>query len=188
MAKLRAMRGKAAAILGGAFDPVHEGHLYLARRALKELPATQVRLIPNGEPPHRAAPVTSWRLRLQMCEQATAQDKNITVGEDEPPGKPRRTVTTIRKLGKHSRLILIVGADAFRLFRRWKEWRAILKLTSVAVANRQGSPRAFRAAPSHWLSRCKTRPKKLWRGAYFWNVKPPRVSSTELRARKNKNK
>ena len=174
---------RTTAILGGTFDPIHLGHLHLARRALKELPAADVRLIPNGEPPHKTSPMNEWHTRLAMCRRATANDKRIVVGDDEPPGKKRRTIQTLRKLRKKSRLILIVGGDAFARFRYWKEWRGIFALASVAVARRRGLPMPKRAVPAQWTAQT-IKPKHLWRGVYFWQTSPPRISSTTLRAKK----
>lgn len=176
--------GNTIAVLGGAFDPIHDGHLHLARRALRELPAAQVRLIPNGAPPHKPQPAADWHWRMLQCQRATAGDKRIIVGDDEPPGKKRRTINTIRKLRQKSPLILIVGADAFWHFRRWREWRGILRVASIAVARRRGCPMPIRAVPPRWTAKV-VKPGKLWRGVYFWrtNAPAPRISSTTLRAR-----
>lgn len=181
-----AMTIRATAILGGAFDPVHEGHLHLARRALRELPIMRVRLIPNGAPPHKSKPAASWHERMAMCRRATADDRRIVVGGDEPPGKKRRTINTLRKLGKtrkKPRPILIVGGDAFLHFRRWKEWRGIFALAAVAVARRRGSVVPKRAVPPRWMAKT-ARPKKLWRGVYFWQTLAPPICSTAIRAKR----
>ena len=170
------------AVLGGAFDPIHEGHLHLARRALRELPAARVRLVPNGAPPHKIT-AESWRRRIQNCRRATADDKRIIVGDDEPPGRKRRTINTLRKLRQRSKLILIIGDDAFWHFRRWREWRGILRLASIAVARRRGSPVPKRAVPPQWTAKT-AKPKKLWKGVYFWRADAPRISSTALRAKR----
>ncbi len=174
-------RRETVAVLGGAFDPVHCGHIHLARRALRELPVNAVRLIPNGEPPHRPPPLLDWRKRCALCRIAAAGEKAVTVGEDEPPGKRRRTVATLRKLRRRARPVLLLGADAFRGFRKWKEWRALLRLAPVVVARRKGSPPARRAVPPQWIAKARARPKKLWRGALFWNPRAPEISSTQLR-------
>ncbi|MGI9337704.1 MAG: nicotinate-nicotinamide nucleotide adenylyltransferase [Gammaproteobacteria bacterium] len=179
---MRTTATAATAVLGGTFDPIHEGHLHLARRALRDFPAARVCLIPNGAPPHRAKPSASWHARMTMCQMATADDKRIVIGDDEPPGNQRRTIRTVRKLRRKSRVILIIGGDAFLHFRRWKEWRNILALASVAVARRRGSPSPKRAVPPQWAAKT-AKPKRLWRGVYFWHTLAPRMSSTALRAK-----
>lgn len=173
-----------AAILGGAFDPVHRGHLAMAKRALRDLPVAEVRLIPNGAPPHRPPTKHSWRERIRFCEKATTNLPRVRVGYEEPPGQIRYTTDTVRRCRRRGlHLILLMGSDAFAGFHRWRQWRRILQTANIAVARRKdgGAPNAaVRAA----VKKVK-HPRLLAEGAgrvFAWNFCPGDISSTAIRA------
>ena len=69
----------ALGLLGGTFDPIHYGHLELAREVKDAAGLAVVRLIPAGDPPHRGAPVASARQRLAMVELAVADYNGLGV-------------------------------------------------------------------------------------------------------------
>lgn len=182
------MRGifrRRAAILGGAFDPVHCGHLALARRAARDLPVSAVRLVPNGAPPHRPAAKLSWEKRVRLCELAAARLPRVAVGREEPPGQIRRTVDTVRRHRlRHRRVLLIMGADAFAEFHRWRGWRRILRMANIAVARRDGGGDARAVVRS--AARTVKNPRLLADGAgrvFMWRFRPGKISSTAIRAR-----
>ena len=129
-------------MLGGTFDPVHNGHLAIARRALDELALTRVLLIPNGVPPHRAAPQASGPQRLELLRLATAGCERLLVDDRElRRGGASYTVDTLRELRREygdSRLVLLIGADAFADIRQWSRWQQLFALAEVAVFARPG--------------------------------------------------
>jgi nicotinate-nucleotide adenylyltransferase len=133
-------------ILGGMFNPPHAGHLALARAAASELGLQRVLLTPVLVPPHKPA---MWdpgaRHRLQMCRLAVRGDPRLGVCtlELERPG-PSYTVDTLRDIhasNPDAELTLIVGADMALTLGSWREPREILKLSRLAVAERDGSAR-----------------------------------------------
>jgi nicotinate-nucleotide adenylyltransferase len=69
----------ALAILGGTFDPVHNGHIGLAEDVRRALALPEVRLVPAGDPPHRGGPVASGRDRLAMLRLAAAPHRGLVV-------------------------------------------------------------------------------------------------------------
>jgi nicotinate-nucleotide adenylyltransferase len=132
----------ALGILGGTFDPIHNGHVELAREVRDALGLACVRLIPAGDPPHRAAPVATAAHRLAMVELAIEGIPGLEVDarEIDRPGRSY-TVDTLRSLRNESRerpLALIVGADAFIGLPTWHEWHQIFALSHIVVVARPG--------------------------------------------------
>jgi nicotinate-nucleotide adenylyltransferase len=132
-------------ILGGTFDPVHYGHLRLAQEVADQLRLAEVRFVPSGTPPHRAAPVASAADRLTMVRLATAGNALFTVDARESantaPGYTVDTLTAIRaEVGPVQSLVLLLGADAFLDLATWSRWHQLFQLAHVAVAYRPGFP------------------------------------------------
>ena len=129
-------------IFGGTFDPIHYGHLRTAFELLQAVPLAEVRFVPAGNPPHRAAPRCDARDRLAMVQAAVADQPGFTVDARElARDGPSYTVITLRELRAEDparSLCLIVGMDAFLGLPTWHEWRAILDLAHLVVAHRPG--------------------------------------------------
>ncbi len=173
------------AILGGSFDPIHNGHIYLAKHIMGNLPVCGVRIIPNGEPPHKSACIASWEDRLRMCKLAVAHLPQVQVGADEPPGRPHYTVKTLQRLGSRLpfSLALLVGTDAFSEIHHWYRWRNIFSLASVIVASRKNVNTAVAAQVSVFCRHRRTHRQAPLRvgKAYHWHADAPALSATEVR-------
>ncbi len=132
-------------ILGGTFDPIHFGHLRLAQELAQTLKLAQVRFVPSGTPPHRAAPGAASAHRVAMARLAVAANPLFVVDERETrragPAYTFDTLTEVRaELGATCPLVLLLGADAFLDFAAWHRWHELFGLAHVGVAHRPGFP------------------------------------------------
>lgn len=136
---------------GGTFDPVHDGHLAIARAARDTLDAT-IRLMPAADPPHRAPPGANAAQRARMLDLAVAGEPRLLVDTRELARAGRSyTVETLRELrreiGDAAPVALLVGADSFLDLPQWREWQALFDLAHFVVAQRPGSPLEQGLAP-----------------------------------------
>lgn len=127
-------------LLGGSFDPVHFGHLQLARDARDQLGLTEVRLIPAAQP-WQKPPLTEAAHRAHMVELAIRGEPGFVLDMHEiERGGPTYTIDTLRalraQLGHEVPLVLIVGADQIERLHTWREWHALPDYAHVAVARR----------------------------------------------------
>jgi nicotinate-nucleotide adenylyltransferase len=129
---------------GGTFDPVHNGHLAIARAARDEL-GCAVCLMPAADPPHRAPPGADAAQRAQMLELAIADEPGLVVDRRELRRAGRSySIDTLRELraemGPDAPLALLIGADSFIGLPGWHEWKALFDFTHFVIAPRRGSP------------------------------------------------
>lgn len=133
---------KAIGILGGTFDPVHNGHLRIALDALEALALDHVRLVPLSRAVHRDQPETTPELRHAMLAAATADRPRLVVDERELRRQgPSYTIDTLRSLRAEFpdwTLCLLLGADAFNGFAGWRDPQGILSLANIAILERPG--------------------------------------------------
>lgn len=132
-------------ILGGTFDPIHHGHLRLAQEAFEQCRLSEVRFMPSGTPPHRAAPLASAAHRLQMVRLAIQGQPGFAVDEREvqrtDPCYSVDTLAALRaELGSQQPLCLLLGSDAFLQLHSWHQWEQLFELTHMVVMQRPGRP------------------------------------------------
>ncbi len=130
-------------VLGGAFDPIHFGHLILAQSALDELRLTRVIFVPTFAPTprHKIIP-TSFSDRVAMIRLAIADNPAFALSEIEealPP--PTYTVTMLERLKQETgpvTLFFVMGADSLEQLGTWHRPERLLELAELAVAPRSG--------------------------------------------------
>ena len=148
-------------LYGGTFDPVHAGHLAVARAARDELGAA-VRLLPAADPPHRPETGADATQRAHMLELAIAGEPGLVVDRRElARGGASYTVDTLRELraefGPAVPLAWITGDDSFRSLPEWQDWQALFGLAHFVVALRPGhsladlSPALEAQAAARWV-------------------------------------
>jgi nicotinate-nucleotide adenylyltransferase len=133
-------------LYGGTFDPVHHGHLAVARAARDAL-GTRVALMPAADPPHRQPPGASAQQRAAMLDLAVVDESGLYVDRRElARDEPSYSVETLRALrdeiGGAAPVALLVGADSFRDLPAWRDWRALFGLAHFVVAERAENPLA----------------------------------------------
>jgi nicotinate-nucleotide adenylyltransferase len=138
------------ALFGGTFDPIHRGHLKVARAAAEKFKLKEVWFIPADVPPHKLkTPITSFFHRYAMVALGTAGDKDFVPSLLEAPDanaagehRPSYSVDTVRRvkasLGKSDHLYFLIGMDAFKDIAKWHESEALLRECDFIVAARPG--------------------------------------------------
>ncbi len=129
---------------GGTFDPIHDGHVSVARFA-QALFQADLYFIPSADPPHRQKPLASAVQRASMIELAIRDERNFFLDTRElNRSTPSYTVDTLRELrqqiGSLAPIAWLIGADAFSALHTWHEWPALFELTHFIVAVRPGYP------------------------------------------------
>lgn len=131
-------------IFGGAFDPIHLGHIHVLEQLAQHFHYKEIRVIPYYKPVHKANLVATPEDRLAMVKLATQPLPGILVDERELERKGASyTIDTLRSLYEDHPdrdYHLIIGSDAIADFTKWKEWEEILTYTHIIVANRQNNP------------------------------------------------
>lgn len=135
---------KRIALYGGTFDPVHNGHIAVARELLRLFALDEVLFIPAFVAPHkRAREVTPALQRYAMLALATQAEPQLRISsvELDEPAKPYTVETLARmqaQLGAETRLFFVMGADSWMEIRTWREWERVLGLTNHVVVTRPG--------------------------------------------------
>ena len=135
---------KRAAIYGGTFDPLHNGHLKVARRVQKLFGLDELFFVPACVPPHkRGAGISPAFHRFAMLALATQQDEPLRVStiELDNPERPYAVETVARmreQLGADYRLFFVMGADSWSEITTWREWQRLLTMCDHVVVTRPG--------------------------------------------------
>ena len=185
-------------ILGGTFDPIHNGHLRLAVEALEQCGLNEVHFIPSGTPPHRKAPQASATDRLHMVQLAVHNNPAFLADQRETYRTDAcytvDTLTELRKeLGSQQPLCLLLGSDAFAQLHTWHQWQRLFELTHIVIMQRPGQPMGnamSKADPlllHEYTSRLAPAPKVLHESPaghiVVLNIPALEISSTDIRQR-----
>jgi nicotinate-nucleotide adenylyltransferase len=139
-------------IMGGTFDPIHRGHLFIARSAMREARLDRVLFLPDGDPPHKL-PGTPGADRLAMVKLAIDNQEGFEASDMELRRQGTTyTVDTLEQLraqAPNRELFFIVGSDTLKQFPTWKTAWKVATLCRMIIALRPGdSPEETR-----WLQR-----------------------------------
>ncbi|MGC8792358.1 MAG: nicotinate-nucleotide adenylyltransferase [Bryobacteraceae bacterium] len=131
------------AIFGGTFDPVHTGHLQVAREAARHCSLDRVMFVPASHPPHKGGvAVAPYEDRVRMLELACEGEPLFEVSRLEEGEQVSYSVHTIEKvratMAPGDELFFLIGADAFAELTTWYRWRDVIRLVTFIVASRPG--------------------------------------------------
>lgn len=132
-------------LFGGSFNPIHAGHLAIARQTREALGLDQILFLPTGDPPHKPdGSLAPAHHRLEMVRLAIGSDPTFAVSDVEIRrlGKSY-TIDTIRLLqreyGPKAQLFFLIGLDAFLDIQSWREPAALLNSCSFVIISRPGT-------------------------------------------------
>jgi len=139
---------------GGTFDPIHIGHIEIARAVVEYFALDCLLLIPAYKPPHkRLAAISQASHRFEMASLVFQDEPRINVSriELDAPERPY-TVQTMQHLqeeyGEESQLFFVMGADSFEEITMWRDYQQLLSRFNTLVVTRPGSEVTFSHLPS----------------------------------------
>ena len=135
-------------VLGGSFDPVHSGHIALAKHFVALMRPQELRLIPTGQPWQKRGLIADAEHRVAMLTLAFTNEIDVPVVIDQreieqaEQKKSNYTVETLSKLraelGEQTCIVFLMGADQLQNLHTWKDWRQLFNLAHICAATRPG--------------------------------------------------
>jgi len=131
-------------ILGGTFNPIHFGHLRVAEEICEDMDLDKVLIMPGAQPPHKnSKSIAPFPDRLEMARIGTEASSNLEVIDIEGKRKGLSySIETLRAIheqyGDNLDLFFILGSDAFKEIKTWKEYEKLFDLTNFVVLKRLG--------------------------------------------------
>lgn len=164
-------------VLGGTFDPMHNGHIAAAEAAIECAELDEVVFVPTGTPPHRGAAIASAAQRLEMGRLAIADDPRFSISDVEVnragPSYTVDTLLALRAANPHAELFLVLGWDAASFFRTWHRPDEVIALAPIIVVTRPG----HQAPGPGELARAGLQPGRV----ILCERPTPAVSASEIR-------
>jgi len=127
-------------ILGGTFNPIHNGHVDMALRIKDELALDEVLLIPSGQPPHKEKDVAPKQKRLHMAALCAYEYQGLSVSDIEVKrlgySYTVDTLTELHERYKDTDFYFIIGSDTLFELETWKDFQKLFQLTSFVCVQR----------------------------------------------------
>jgi nicotinate-nucleotide adenylyltransferase len=129
-------------ILGGVFDPVHNGHIAVAQLALDYFGLDTVYFVPTGRPPHKGSVIASPADRFAMLQAAVKGRQGLKICDGEVQRKGVSftidTILTFKKWAPGREIFFLIGSDNLTEITSWRRYREILDNVVLCVAHRPG--------------------------------------------------
>ncbi|MEZ3435989.1 MAG: nicotinate-nucleotide adenylyltransferase [Lachnospiraceae bacterium] len=169
-------------IMGGTFDPIHNGHLMLGRAALTQYALDEVWFMPNGNPPHKGNITAPIEARCKMTELAIEGTKKFRLelyeADDKSVSYSYKTLEHFYKTRKSDKFYFIIGADSLFMIESWVKPERIFPVCTLLAACRDEI-----STPEKMLSQIRCLEKKYGAGIRILKAPLMPVSSHELRER-----
>ncbi len=174
------------AILGGTFDPIHNGHLAAAHSVAETFQVDELHFVPAFTPPHKASVgITSPFHRFAMVALATVSiDRFLTSTIEVDALEKRYTVETLeamKKLHPGAELLFIIGTDMFQEIESWRNYRRLFDLAHLVIVNRPGFPFREDIAPFRTLTENKPVALSEKTAVFYLPFVQQPISSTAIR-------
>ena len=133
-------------IFGGAFDPIHKGHIYMAQKAMEEYSLDRLFLVPSGHSPNKTEnAMTAFSHRYNMCKLAARAVPGIEVSDieikDESTSYTYVTLQKLKTLYPEDELYFIMGGDSLDYFETWMRPDVIAQTAIILVMVRENFPK-----------------------------------------------
>ena len=170
------LKEKKIGILGGSFDPPHQGHLKISKIAINKLSLDELYWCVTKKNPFKGKTFFSLSSRIKKSKLLTAKVKKIKIKFYEDKIKSKYTVELIKYLNKKNKktqFYLIIGSDNLIDLHKWKNWKLLTKLIKIVVFSRKDYD--IKAKRSSIIQKVKK--------IIFINNKTINISSTQIRKR-----
>lgn len=169
-------------LFGGSFDPVHNGHLHIARAFADETGCHSVIFLPAGDPYHKQGKRTAAAHRLEMAALAAQADERFAASDaDIVRSGATYSIDTVQIFRQHfpaAELWWLMGADSLMTLHTWKNWTSFVRQTRIAVAARADAALAAAPGPLQaWIAGALAEGSLKILGAQAYDL-----SSTRIRA------
>jgi nicotinate-nucleotide adenylyltransferase len=174
------------AILGGTFDPIHNGHLAAAESVAETFQVDEVHFVPAFSPPHKQSRgITSPFHRYAMVSLATISVDRFRTSTMEVDALEKRytveTLDTMKQTYPGSELLFIIGTDMYQEIETWKNFRRLFELAHLVIVNRPGFPFREDVAPHLTVNEKQTVTLPQKSTVYYLPFVQQPISSTEIR-------
>ena len=178
---MASIQKKYIGLLGGSFDPAHNGHLGISKIALKKLKLKKIYWVITKKNPFKNKTFYSLNERIKLAEKISKTQTKIKLIYLDNIIKSSRIIDVINyflKKKKVKNIYLIIGSDNLLRFHKWKSWKKIVKLVKLIVFSRKGYDRKGMKS---------TVVKNFKNKITFIKNKPILISSTQLKKRNKSN-
>ncbi len=147
---------KPIGILGGTFDPIHNGHLRLAVQLRDRLGLASVRLVPSARPPHRDEPGATPGQRSKWIRVSITDEQGLLLDDREliRPGLSYTvdTLMSLREDYPDTPLCLVMGRDVFSQLHTWDRWEKLLDYCHIVHVPRPGVRKEISPLVEEWVN------------------------------------
>ena len=166
-------------LLGGSFDPAHEGHLGISKIAVKKFKLKKIYWVITKKNPFKNKTFYSLNERIKYAKKIIKNQKKIKIIHLDDKIKSSRVIDVINyfiKKKKIKNILFMIGSDNLILFHKWKSWKKVLKLVKLIVFSRKGyDKKGMKSIVA----------KNFKNKIIFIKNKPISISSTQLKSRQN---